>query len=70
MALRDRNLAWEGCYNVRDLGGHATEEGRETRFGSIIRSDSVRNLSEPGWEALADHGVTTIVDLRIRSELA
>jgi len=70
MALRDRNLAWEGCYNVRDLGGHATEDGRETRFGSIIRSDSVRNLSEAGWKALADHGVTTIVDLRILSELA
>ena len=70
MALRDRNLAWEGCFNVRDLGGHPTEDGRETRFGSIIRADSVRQLSETGWKSLADHGITTIVDLRVHSELA
>jgi hypothetical protein len=28
VALRDRELAWEGCLNVRDLGGHATQDGR------------------------------------------
>lgn len=70
MALRDRRLAWEGCFNVRDLGGHATEDERETRFGAIVRADSVRRLSEAGWGALAGYGVTTIVDLRLHGELA
>jgi len=66
----DRVLAWEGCLNVRDLGGHATEDGGETRVGAIVRADSVRQLSDRGWQALADHGVRLAVDLRWPEELA
>jgi protein-tyrosine phosphatase len=62
--LRSRDLTWDGCLNVRDLGGHSTEDGGETRFGAIVRADSVRQLSDDGWEALVDHGVRTVVDLR------
>jgi protein-tyrosine phosphatase len=66
---RSRDLVWDGCLNVRDLGGHPTEDGRETRFGEIIRADSLRQLSDAGWEALVEYGVRTIVDLRFHSEL-
>jgi protein-tyrosine phosphatase len=62
--LRSRDLAWDGCLNVRDLGGHATEDGGETRYGAIVRADSVRQLTDEGWRALVDHGVRTVVDLR------
>jgi protein-tyrosine phosphatase len=31
-------LDWEGCYNVRDLGGLRTADGRETRWGAVVRS--------------------------------
>lgn len=65
-----RVLTWDGCLNVRDLGGHATEDGGETRFGSVIRADSVRRLTDAGWDALVAHGVRTIVDLRSSGELA
>ena len=27
-----RDLAWEACYNVRDLGGYATASGRLIRW--------------------------------------
>jgi protein-tyrosine phosphatase len=64
-----RDLVWDGCINVRDLGGHATEDGRETRFGAVVRADSVRKLSPSGWDALVGHGIRTIVDLRFHSEL-
>ena len=67
--MRDRALAWDGCLNVRDLGGHPTEDGGETRFGSVVRADSVRELSAEGWRALVDYGITRIVDLRQHSEL-
>jgi protein-tyrosine phosphatase len=67
---RSRDLVWDGCVNVRDLGGHLTEDGHETRFGAIVRADSVRQLTDAGWDALTDHGVTAIVDLRLHSELA
>jgi protein-tyrosine phosphatase len=66
----ERTLTWDGCVNVRDLGGHQTEDGRRTRFGAVVRADSVRALSDAGWDALLAYGVSRIVDLRLRSELA
>jgi protein tyrosine/serine phosphatase len=66
---RSRDLVWEGLLNVRDLGGHRTEDGGETRFGSVVRADSVRQLSDEGWAALVDYGVKTVVDLRANEEL-
>ncbi len=62
-------LNWDGCLNVRDLGGHPTKNGGETRFGAVVRADSVRQLSDAGWAALVDYGVRTIVDLRRQQEL-
>jgi protein-tyrosine phosphatase len=66
----ERTLTWDGCVNVRDLGGHATEDGRTTRFGAVVRADSVRALSDAGWDALLAYGVSRIVDLRFHSESA
>jgi protein tyrosine/serine phosphatase len=67
--LRDRTLTWDGCVNVRDLGGHRTEDGKTTRFGAVVRADCVRRLSSQGWAALVDYGIRTIIDLRVDSEL-
>jgi protein-tyrosine phosphatase len=64
------SLDWEGCFNVRDLGGLPTEDGGRTRLGAVVRSDNVRRLTDAGWRALAEHGVTRIVDLRWPEELA
>jgi len=65
---RPRDLVWDGCLNVRDLGGHAVAHGGETQFGRIVRADTVRRLSEAGWRALVDYGIRTIVDLRTDEE--
>ena len=67
---RDRILIWDGCLNIRDLGGLPTRAGGATRFGAIVRADSIRQLSDAGWEALVGYGVRRIVDLRFDSELA
>jgi protein-tyrosine phosphatase len=64
-----RELVWDGCINVRDLGGLPTEDGRVTRFGAVVRADSVRRLSDAGWQRLHDYDVTRIVDLRWHDEL-
>jgi protein tyrosine/serine phosphatase len=61
---RSRELVWDGCLNVRDLGGHPTRDGGETKFGAIVRADSVSQLTEAGWESLVEHGIRTVVDLR------
>src|SRR5919199_5798139 len=67
--MADRHLDWEGCFNVRDLGGLRTADGRETRRGAVIRADAVDRLTAAGWRALDEHGVRTIIDLRNDDEL-
>lgn len=67
---RDRVLVWDGCVNVRDLGGLPLEDGGETRFGVVVRADSIRGLTERGWQALLEYGVRSAVDLRAEDELA
>lgn len=66
--MHERVLAWDGCLNVRDLGGLPTEDGGITRTRSVVRADSVGQLSDEGWRALADYGIETIVDLRFPHE--
>jgi len=66
--MDERVLAWDGCLNVRDLGGLRTEDGGVTRTGSVVRADSVGQLTDEGWRALADYGIETIVDLRFPHE--
>jgi protein-tyrosine phosphatase len=65
-----RTLNWDGCLNVRDLGGIPTEDGGVIRSGVVIRSDNVGALSTDGWRSLGDHGVVRIVDLRWPEERA
>jgi len=65
-----RTLSWDGCVNVRDLGGLPTEDGAVTRFRGVVRADNLCGLSTSGRQALLDYGVTRIVDLRWAEELA
>ena len=67
-ALR-RSLAWDGCFNVRDLGGLETASGGRTRRGMVIRADNVRRLTASGWQAALDHGIRRVVDLRFENEV-
>lgn len=64
-----RTLLWDGCCNIRDLGGLPTEDGSETQFRGVVRADNVTQLSDQGWQALSDYGVSRIVDLRYEEEL-
>ena len=63
-----RHLQWDGCSNVRDLGGLRTRDG-VTRRGAIVRGDALDRLSAAGWAALDDHGVRTVIDLRNDDEV-
>jgi len=64
----NRYLRWDACYNVRDLGGHATTDGATTRWGSLVRGDSVGRLNDKGCAALEAYGIRTIIDLRLGVE--
>ena len=65
-----RLLSWDGCLNVRDLGGHRLAGAGATRFRRVVRADCVRQLSDEGWDALVAYGIRTVVDLRLPSERA
>lgn len=62
--MDDRGLHWEGCNNVRDLGGLSAQYGRKTRRGALVRSDDPVKLTRTGWDALWAHGIRTIITLR------
>lgn len=64
-----RRVVVTGCFNVRDLGGHPTEQGRWTRWRSVVRSDSPYGLAEEGWEQLWAYGIRTLIDLRSPCEV-
>lgn len=65
-----RQLSWDGCHNVRDLGGLPLAAGGETRYRVIVRADSLSQLSEAGWSEALEYGVARVVDLRFSEERA
>jgi protein-tyrosine phosphatase len=69
-AERQRHLTLAGTYNVRDVGGYATTDGRTTRWRTLLRADSLHRLAPDGQQALLDLGLRTIVDLRRPGEVA
>lgn len=67
-ALRSRDLPWEGCLNVRDLGLLPTSRSGTTRPGVVVRADNVRRLTPSGWAQAAGYGVRRVIDLRFPGE--
>lgn len=60
----DRHLDWQGCANVRDLGGFRAFDGNHTKLKAVVRSDNPAYLTSDGWAALHAYGIRTIVALR------
>ncbi len=50
--------------NTRDLGGLPLEKGGHTRYGVYYRSDIPMGLAQNDFALLAQHGLTTVIDLR------
>ena len=65
--MPNRLLHFDGCTNARDLGGiplgQGTLSGAETRWKTLVRSDTPARLSPAGWTALHDYGIRTILSL-------
>jgi protein-tyrosine phosphatase len=67
-ARPDRILRWDGCVNVRDLGGLPLAGGGATAFRVVVRADWLPGLSDEGRRALMDYGISLVVDLRPEQE--
>jgi len=70
-ATRSRIIELEGCFNFRDLGGFATEDGRRVRWGRLFRSDALHHLTPADLRRVRDElGIRIVVDLRSTAERA
>ena len=59
----------KGAYNVRDLGGLRTYDGRRTKHGLIYRGDSLDTITpEDAAVLFGKLGIGAIVDLRTKAE--
>jgi protein-tyrosine phosphatase len=63
-AALERHLKLEGTYNVRDVGGYETTDGRITRWRRLLRADGMHRLTEEAQRTLLATGLRTIIDLR------
>lgn len=63
-AAQQRHLPLEGVYNLRDLGGYRTTDGRYVRWGVLFRSSDLADISASDRDQINALGVKTICDLR------
>lgn len=57
--------------NIRDLGGLPLAGGGQTRFGVVFRASTLQEATaEDVAQLLDEHGIRTIVDLRLPDEAA
>ncbi len=61
-------LLLKSMFNVRDLGGFPTAEGRVTAFGRFLRGDAPLGLHPDDLRTLLDYPIGTVIDLRSPSE--
>jgi len=65
-----RLLPLDRAFNLRDLGGYETADGRRVKTGVLYRSGSMSRLTEADALHLAGLGIATVCDLRRPNERA
>ena len=65
----DRSIAFAHVFNVRDLGGLPTTDGRSVRRGRVFRADGVNRLDGDDLEVARALGLRTVIDLRTVGEV-
>lgn len=65
----DRSLTLDGTWNVRDIGGLETQDGRRVKTGLIYRSGALSQLTPHGMDQLSALGVQIVCDMRSMDEV-
>jgi protein-tyrosine phosphatase len=66
----ERLLPMQGAYNVRDMGGYKTADGKVVKWGKVFRSGDLNTLTDADKTYLENIGIKTIVDFRDGDEKA
>ena len=67
-ALPSRHIDCKGAFNVRDLGGYETADGRTLRWRTLFRADGLHRVPGTSESALVELGWRTVIDLRTTAE--
>jgi protein-tyrosine phosphatase len=67
VGVRDVELV--DTFNLRDLGGYRTLDGRRVRWRRLFRGAGLQRLSGADVETVRDLGLATAIDLRTAGEL-
>ncbi len=66
--MQQRRLPIKGTYNVRDIGGYNTKDGRSVAWRRVLRGDAVHNVDDSGREIFQSINLSTSLDLREEDE--
>lgn len=66
--VAERTLPLRGTFNFRDIGGYATSNGQQVRWGQVYRSALLAQLKEPDQALLHALGIRQVIDLRTSQE--
>ena len=64
-----RVLPWEALSNIRDMGGYPLAAGKQLRWKTLVRSETLCHLTPKGQQDLINYGIRTVIDLRFQYEL-
>ncbi len=63
-----RQIPFDSLFNVRDLGGYRTADGRLTRWRTLYRADGLNRAEGDDIARLSAMGLRTVIDLRTTGE--
>jgi protein-tyrosine phosphatase len=63
-ALLARRLPLTGTFNVRDIGGYRSADGRSVKWNTLWRGDALHRVDDQGRQVLVEMGLRMSLDLR------
>ncbi len=67
-SIASRRIRLQGATNFRDAGGLPIGDSQMIPWRRIYRSENLSRLTNSDWEAVADLGISRIIDLRTDQE--